>query len=171
MHEVPRLASLLVALAVLAPTSAGAQSSVLPHRDCPEGSRSVSGPSAEWEVCEPVDCSDDSSCSGGTLCREAPLCVNAAIGGVHKDALGPCTQAGSCTYPASCESGKRCVKVSVLKQGLASCGCHAAGTSEHHEGAVSIGLALALAAAVRRGRRSPSHRPKNVACFGSWRKA
>jgi MYXO-CTERM domain-containing protein len=134
---------------VFSATFARAQSSVLPHRNCPEGSRSVSGATAEFEVCEPVECIDDSSCVGGTQCRETPLCVQSPVGGGRRDAVGACSASGSCAYPAACETGKRCVRASVLKRGLSNCGCRAAG-GKGGEAFGGLGLLVAVAFAFRR---------------------
>jgi MYXO-CTERM domain-containing protein len=124
---------------------------VVPHRNCPSGSKSVSAATSEWEVCEPVECSDDTTCASGTTCQEALLCVQTAFGG-RRDAVGECSKAGSCTYPASCETGKRCVKASVLRRGFSSCGCRAEGArAEAAFGAVGAASAL-LAFAMRRRR-------------------
>jgi MYXO-CTERM domain-containing protein len=141
----------LLALALSLPVLARADTSVLPHRNCPEGSRSVSGATAEFEVCEPVECNDNSSCLGGTQCQEAPLCIQTAAVGGRKDAIGACSARGSCAYPAACETGKRCVKASVLKRGLTNCGCRVAG-GEESDALGGLGLLGALAFGFRRRR-------------------
>ena len=143
-----------LALAILAHAAAADEA---PHSraSCPEGSTSTGG-AGNALVCAPTNCTQDSDCVPGRVCRDRPLCVETRMppgASAYKTAVGTCESGAKCTYPAECEeASKRCVRAGLAERYRSSCGCHAPG--EGGDGAAVLAFGLALAAVWARRRRA-----------------
>jgi hypothetical protein len=91
--------------------------------DCPQGSTGDTG--HEGPHCIPLDCTTDTDCKGGKVCKEQPLCM-------EEQMLSPgdspekrkyifvystCEAGAKCSNNvATCTAGKRCVAPSASKE-------------------------------------------------------
>lgn len=120
---------------------------------CPEGAEPASvHANAE---CYPTTCSDDSGCKSGLVCAERALCIETRLtgplGGNNRVAVGACASDGSCKYPASCETAKRCVKEASGSKLKRACGCELVGLPDG-TGALAFVAAVVGASLWRRRR-------------------
>jgi MYXO-CTERM domain-containing protein len=87
-----------------------------PPRNCPDGAHGESGHAGPY--CTPSPCVADGDCGGfgrGFVCVEISLCVNVVeytdwSGQTYTrdEVVGVCGPGGSCTAPATCDTGKKC---------------------------------------------------------------
>ncbi len=176
------MAMMIAAATLLATPSAWADMVPPPPDNCPSGATGESCHGGEY--CRPYTCDDDSSCSGGRVCREEQICVGQyhCPGGIYggesfPDSFESMCANGSCTA-GTCETMKVCVTASDSSSGGTSSGAGNDGAGDQHVdggcGCVLVGgdrdertawwslLTLSLAIGCRRrhraldGSRSPS---------------
>ncbi len=87
-----------------------------PPKTCPPGSEGKTG--HVGPACVAQDCSTDTDCKGGKVCREQPLCTHVQKYGARHFpdkkfkrtvVTSSCTKAADCKAPDSCTTKKRCV--------------------------------------------------------------